>query len=308
MSTPAVSVLLPIYNGGPYLEPALRSLERQSLDSVEWIVIDDGSTDDTSSVLKRWAARNPKLKYLSRENKGLVPTLNEALAKCTAPYVARMDADDIATSDRFDKQLAFLASHPDHVAVGSAVRVVDPKGRVLKPYMPPLAHDGILNDALNGSGGAIIHPTLFVRRSAMEQIGGYSAAFGGYAEDLDLYLRLADIGHLANLPALLLDYRVHHKSYNHTRSDQQKDLVLAAANTARRRRQLPELNELAVPLAPSTRAETHCKWAHWAVEGGNDRTALLHAWLGLLRAPASRPCQKTFAYAFRRFLSPPDRA
>jgi glycosyltransferase involved in cell wall biosynthesis len=303
MSTPAVSVLLPVYNGGSYFEETLLSLERQTLDSVEWILIDDGSTDDTPARLRRWTARNPRLKSHSRENRGLVPTLNEALSRCTAPYIARMDADDIAAPTRLAEQLTFLSAHPDHVAVGSAVRVIDPKGRVLKPYTPPLTHEGVLADALNGNGGAIIHPTLFVRRAAMEQIGGYSPAFGGYAEDLDLYLRLADIGRLANLPALLLDYRVHHKSYNHTRSTKQKDLVLTATNTARRRRGLPEMTELNVPLTADTRAETHRKWALWAAEGGNHRTALLHAWLGLLRAPAARPSRQTFGFALRRFLS-----
>ncbi len=102
MSEPLVSVLLPVRDPGPYLKDCIASLRRQTLEEYEVIAVDDGSTDGSAKVLDDWAARDDRVKVVHRSESGLVETLNAGLELCTAPFVARMDADDISHPKRFE--------------------------------------------------------------------------------------------------------------------------------------------------------------------------------------------------------------
>ncbi len=285
---PLVSVLLPVYNGERYLAAALASIRRQSFRDFELLVIDDGSTDHSDRIMDAAAADDARIHIIRRGNTGIVRALNEALAAARGEFIARMDGDDIAHPTRFQQQLDFLHANPGCVMVGCAVRMIDPAGHFLKILRPKLDHVGIVEEALDGNGGALIHPTIFFRHEAVRRLGGYHSQFHGYAEDLDLYLRLSEVGELANLPEPLLDYRVHLNSYNHTRSVQQLELVRTAANNGRRRRNLPELAALPAVADPGGKVETHLRWAGWAIEGGHPWLGCWHAFQAFVASPGKR--------------------
>ncbi len=207
MSAPAITVAMSVYNGTAYLGAAIESVLAQDFRDFEFLLLDDGSSDDSRTIAERYAAQDERLKVISRENRGLVASLNELLVRAAAPLVARFDSDDICAPQRLSLQKAFLDSHPDYVAVGSDVRLIDAAGQPCPapPINRPLNHAAIV--ANFEAGPNLVHPAVMFRRDAVRALGGYRAAYS-HAEDLDLWLRLSETAQLANLPDLLLDYRI----------------------------------------------------------------------------------------------------
>ena len=208
-----VSVLLPVYNAAAYLEEAIRSVLTQSLGAFELIAVNDGSSDGSEAILRRLAAADRRIRVISRDNTGIVAHLNEALSAATAPLIARMDADDLCHPDRLRQQKAAFDADAGLALLGAAVEVIDPAGRPLMIQPRPLTHEAIVDRLRVGDGGAVVHPVLMARKEVLERIGGYLPRYQ-YAEDLDLYLRVAEVGRLANLQAPLLQYRFHSSSIN----------------------------------------------------------------------------------------------
>jgi glycosyltransferase involved in cell wall biosynthesis len=206
MTTPLVSVVLPVRNGAAFVADAIESIRSQTLHEFEMLVIDDGSRDATQPILKRIAASDARLRIITQPALGLVAALNRGLSEARARYVARMDADDIAAPERLARQAATLDASPDVAALGSACRVVDRNGAVLRHRYPPTDAAEIRRALLIGN--CMIHPTIMLRRAAVLQAGGYHPAFL-LCEDFDLWLRLAEHHDLLNLPEPLLDYREH---------------------------------------------------------------------------------------------------
>jgi glycosyltransferase involved in cell wall biosynthesis len=204
---PALSVLLPVYNGGIHFRAALESICAQSFSDFECLVLDDGSTDGSGEFAEQIARNDPRLRVTRRPNKGLVATLNELAAMARADLLARMDADDVALPDRFERQVAFMNSHPEVVCLGGGQVWIDEVGRPITVIRPPADDGDIQERALRGHG-SICHPTAMMRASALHAIGGYRPEYYP-AEDLDLWLRLGEIGTLANLPEPVIRYRIH---------------------------------------------------------------------------------------------------
>jgi glycosyltransferase involved in cell wall biosynthesis len=202
--TPKVSVVMPVRNGGRFLGEAVDSILGQTLTALELIVIDDGSDDGTASVLA--GIGDARVRVLRQERLGLVTALNRGLVAARAPYVARMDADDVAMPDRLVRQVAVLEAEPAIAAVGSACRVIGSDGGPRRTMRPPLTSDGI--HAALSERNCMIHPSVTMRRAAVLDCGSYRMAFAR-AEDFDLWLRLRERHRLVNLPDALLDYREH---------------------------------------------------------------------------------------------------
>jgi hypothetical protein len=205
--TPAVSVAMSVYNGAAYLGPAIESVLAQTFGDFEFLVLDDGSVDASRAIAEGYAARDARVRVISRPNRGLVASLNQLFAEARAPLVARFDADDICAPDRFERQLAFLADHPDHGLIGSATRYIDTAGKPAAnpPIVRPLTHADFL---ANLEGGPLLcHSAVLVRRDLVREAGGYRPAYR-HAEDYDLWLRLSRTTRIANLPECLLDYRI----------------------------------------------------------------------------------------------------
>lgn len=217
-TNPSISVVMPVFNASRYLRAAVESVLAQTFRDFELIAIDDGSTDDSRAILEQFAAADARACVLSRPNTGIVGALNDGVAAARGEFIARMDADDIALPQRFEKQVAYLRAQPECVCVGSFFNYIDAEGKRVKWNARDTTHAGIEAALLAGDGGALIHPSILLRRDAVERAGRYRIE-AQWVEDLDLYLRLARLGYLANLPEVLLHYRYHAQSVNFTRNE-----------------------------------------------------------------------------------------
>lgn len=216
---PALSVLLPVRDAGPWLAASLASLWRQTLRDFEVIAVDDGSADGSGERLDREAARERRLHVVHTPPRGLPAALNTALGESRAPLVARHDADDLSHRERFALQLEWLRAHHGTDVVGSRVRLFPAGGygagmrRWAAWHNSLLTHDAMRHEALIDS--PLAHGTALVRRPALEAVGGWRER--GWAEDLDLWLRLFDHGtRFAKLPRALYGWRQHAGSSTRT--------------------------------------------------------------------------------------------
>jgi glycosyltransferase involved in cell wall biosynthesis len=232
-SLPAVSVLMPVYNAGRFLAPAIESVLAQTLADFELIAINDGSTDGSCAVLQEFAARDARIRVVAQDNQGIVASLNRALALARAPLIARMDADDIARPDRFAKQVAFLQRYPEIAAVSGAMDVIDENGAYLRTDTFPTLPEAVARELDHRS--CVCHPAAMVRTAVMRAVGGYRRIVQ-YAEDYDLWLRVAEVGGIANLPDVLLSYRLHTTTISVRNCFAQELAVLAGRGAARLRR------------------------------------------------------------------------
>ena len=204
---PAVSVAMSVYNGEAFLAEAIESVLGQSFTDFEFLILDDGSHDASRSIAEGYARRDPRIQLISRENRGLIASLNELIGLARAPLLARFDADDICAPTRFARQLAFLAEHPDHGLVGCDTPFIDAAGAPARnpPIQRPHDHEELCANL--EAGPLVCHSAVMMRRASVLAAGGYRPAYR-HAEDYDLWLRLAGLTRLANLPEPLLSYRI----------------------------------------------------------------------------------------------------
>lgn len=294
---PVISVVIPVYNAAPYLTAALASVQAQTFADFEIIAVDDGSTDGSAAILDGIAATEPRLRIIRRPNTGIVGALNDGLAAANGEFIARMDADDLCLPERFARQVDHLRRDPDCVGVGSAFRFIDDTGAHLKECRRQPDHAAIERDLLAGDGGALIHPAVMFRRAAVTRAGGYRES-AQWVEDLDLYLRLAQLGQLANLDAVLLYYRLHLQSVNYTRNagrHERKVAVLAEAHAAR---QLPfEATRHPAPANPAgLTADDFRDFAVASLAFGRHGRPWRYAWRAIRAEPAARASWRTLWY------------
>jgi len=207
---PAVSVLLPCYNAAATLSEALDSLQCQTMPDYEIIAVDDGSQDATAAILAERAAADPRIRPVSIPHGGIIAALNAGLARCTAPYIARIDADDRAHPDRLALQTAYLDAHPAVDLVSCRVAAFPPADvrqgfTVYLEWLNALIDDADIRREIFIES-PLPHPTLCLRRSALVRLGGYHDY--GWPEDYDLLLRLyLDGCRFAKLEQTLLEWR-----------------------------------------------------------------------------------------------------
>ena len=239
-----IDVLMPAYNAAATIRASVESLQRQTFRAIRILVVDDGSTDATPAILRDLADGDRRIEVLRQPNGGIVTALNAGLARCTAPLIARLDADDIAVPERLALQRDFLDAHAAVVAVSGAVRHVDGKGRptgTVSRLPDPSRADPLWAPAIEPY---LIHPFLMARREALEAAGGYRQV--RHAEDSDLYWRLAERGRLHNMPQVLGDYRLHAGSISSASLGNGRVMAvqsqLAALSAQRRRDGVPDLD------------------------------------------------------------------
>ncbi len=281
---PRVSVLLPVYNAARYVDVALGSIVAQTLTDFEAIVVDDGSTDASREILRRWADRDRRIVLLRRPNGGHTSALNQALGLARGEYLARMDADDVACPQRFAQQVALLDESPEVVAVGGAIELIDPQGRPLVVRHFPVDHAAIDMSNLTGIV-QLAHPAVMLRASALREVGGYDPS-AEPAEDLELWLRLAEHGRLANVPDVVLQYRLHRNSVSQTRHVQQVAAARAACERAWARRGVS--GRFGWHEAAWTDTTFLLQCGRWALASGHRRTALAYGLKLLWAAPRAR--------------------
>ncbi len=232
-----LTVLMPVFNAARHLDDALASIAKQSFTDFELLVIDDGSVDGSAAIVARHAQADTRIRLVRQERRGLVATLNPGLAMARGELIARMDADDVAVEHRLAHQVRFLDEHPNVAVVGTAVKWLA-DGRLISPPPPPLGARQLAASLPRQC--PLIHPTVMARKQALIEAGSYRPAFQ-HAEDYDLWLRVAERRELANLPDVLLHYRIHNDQVSMRHMRQQAISTLAAQVAAQHRvRKIPE--------------------------------------------------------------------
>ncbi len=201
---------MPCRDAAEHLGLAIRSLSLQTYDDFEVVAVNDGSLDETGDLLERWAAREPRVRVTHTERTGLAEALRTGAAQCRGEFLARVDADDVTHPRRFAEQIRLLSERPDVTAVGTQVRyfpyeAVGWGARRYQHWLNGLTEpEAVARDIFVEC--PIAHPTLMIRRSALDTVGGYRA--NGWPEDYDLILRLHLAGaRLANVPRVLHFWR-----------------------------------------------------------------------------------------------------
>jgi FkbM family methyltransferase len=232
-TTPLVSVIMPVFNQGRFCSAAIDSVRGQTLQNFELVIIDDGSTDDTGAILDAFAARDKRIRVVHRHHAGVSASVNLGIFLARSESLARLDGDDLCVENRLEVQLAFLAAHSNVAVVGSDMLAVAEDGRPVRrvSYTPGAAdlHRLVL------LGNPMAHPTIMARRSAIMKVGGYRRIFDS-AEDYDLWLRISEHADLANIPKILVHYRMHGENTSSRYSKRQTFRAEVARLAAIRRR------------------------------------------------------------------------
>lgn len=208
-----VSIILPTYNGGDRIGKSIKSVQDQSFQDWELIIIIDGSTDATFERVSRIAKQDSRVVIINNEqNQGIQKTLNDGLKKATGEYIARIDDDDVWVDVRkLQKQIDFLEQNPDYVLVGTGIILVDSKGVEITRYFFPETDQDIRKRILGQN--CFAHPSVMYRKSVVEQIGGYSENIQDkHVEDYEFWLRMGIVGKFANLSEYSLLYQVANSS------------------------------------------------------------------------------------------------
>ncbi len=205
-TTPLVSVLLATRDGERYLGEALASLEAQTYPALEIIAVDDGSTDSSPELLRRFAERRKDTRVLRTEGIGLAGALHRAAGAANGLLFARHDDDDRSHPERIERQVRFLHVHPEISVLGTAATRLDAAGQAVGAYTVPLTPRAIASAARRGT--PFVHGSVMIRRAAYEASGGYRAAFRA-AQDVDLWLRMPPDAGFANLEDALYEWRAH---------------------------------------------------------------------------------------------------
>jgi glycosyltransferase involved in cell wall biosynthesis len=204
MTVPRVSVILPVRDGERFVAEAVRSIVDQTLADFELLVVDDGSSDATPSILAE--VRDERLRVLRQEPLGLVAALKGAIAEARAPYLARMDADDVSLPARLERQVSFLDARPEVALVVPGVQAIDEEGRPGEMVVVPEDDASLRRRLLLRN--PFTHGAVLVRADAVERAGGYRADYGAN-EDYDLWRRIAREWKLGAIPEVLYRYREH---------------------------------------------------------------------------------------------------
>ena len=204
--TPKISVIMPVYNAMPYLPMAIESVINQTFTDWELIIIYGNCTDDSENCAREYAARDNRIRVVCEPMRGVWRALNTGIERCRADIIARMDGDDICLPERFAKQYQFLQNHPEIIAVGGYMENIDkdslPQGRFSKP---PCTHTQLRNQ-MTACNVPFCHPTVMMRRDPLIKSGQYRDIC---CEDADLWHRLSQFGQFANIPEVLVYYRIH---------------------------------------------------------------------------------------------------
>lgn len=232
---PLFTVFMPVYNAAAYLGEAIESILNQTIKDFEFLIIDDGSTDESLAIIKRYANQDARIRLITRPNKGFVKTLEEGLAAVTTDLVARMDSDDIVLPNRFEKQYAFLESHPDHSIVGCQFQLMSEKGELDAIDPKPTTDKNI--KLFLGFGSALAGPAVMFRKQVVMNVGGFKQS-AWPAEDYDCWSRIVENDlsiKIHNLPDVLYLYRVNNAGISLTNKRAQIKLTNEIGTTYRQR-------------------------------------------------------------------------
>ncbi|WP_332628467.1 glycosyltransferase [Halalkalibacter flavus] len=202
---PEVTVLMSVYNDKKYLVESIESILTQSFENFEFLIIDDASNDGSSAILETYAEKDERIKLVkNKENKGLSYNLAEGVNMAQAPWIARMDADDIAFTDRLALQMDYIKNNPNTDVVGSYVIDIDEDGNEIELRKVPTSHEKISKLIWTCP---FIHPSVLFKKEAVKRAGSYDKNLRR-RQDYDLWFRCQEANlKFQNLDRALLYYR-----------------------------------------------------------------------------------------------------
>lgn len=214
--TAAISVIMPVYNAERYLEEAITSILNQSCHDFELLVINDGSTDSSAGIIK--ALNDSRIRYIENpQNLGIIASLNLGFSMVVSPYIARMDADDIALSTRLERQLSYMEGNREVDILGTWYSIIE-TGEVLRH---PVDRRQCSVHLLLGP--VVLHPSVMLRRASLEKHGLRFNPAALHAEDYLLWVDAVRCGLvIENIPEVLLRYRVHPEQVSRTKETEQR--------------------------------------------------------------------------------------
>jgi len=198
-----VTVSMNIYNGMPYLPEAVESIRNQTVEDIEIILVNDGSADGSREYLE--SLTDPRIRVFHQENSGTAVASNLAIEHCRTPFIARMDADDVALPNRIEVQLEFMKQHPEVGMAGTQAAWLGPSS-VGKSIKLPTTHEAIWKALVDGHH-ALVHATLMMRIEVIRSVGGYWS-IPKLDDDTDMMLRMGEVAQLANIDQTLYHYRI----------------------------------------------------------------------------------------------------
>lgn len=206
---PLVSVIIPVYNGSAFVGEAIQSILDQTYKNLELIIVNDGSTDETLRILKRFKDNHPqKIKVISYlKNLGESKAANVGFTQSRGEFIARMDADDISHQERIEKQVNFMLAHPEIIVLGSQSLVIDKNGKITGKKTFPQYHPSIYRDY--GFYHPMMHPSCMFRRSLLPKKDKLWENNHEPNDDYYTLFGLLRFGKFANLPEFLIAYRLH---------------------------------------------------------------------------------------------------
>lgn len=219
-NNPIISVVMSVYNGEKYLSEAIESILNQTYKDFEFIIINDGSSDNSLEIIKKYQNQDERIVLISRENKGLVASLNEGIEKAKGKYIARMDADDICLSTRFEEQIEYMEKNKLDLS-GSWIETFDEKN-ILNVWKYPETHSDI--EFRSFFMCSFAHPSVMIKKIVFDKLKYENET----AEDYRLWCDiLADGYKVGNIQKVLLKYRLHNNQLTQTKS---KELINSANN------------------------------------------------------------------------------
>ncbi len=257
--SPRISVVMSAYNAADYLDEAITSILTQTFEDFEFIIIDDGSSDETNGIISDYARRDARVKLVTqKKNQGLIAALNLGFKLARGQYIARMDADDVSLPERFQREYDYLESHPDAVIVGTQAVFIDEKSKTTG-FEPFLLDDEEIRTEIMIRNKQFRHGAVLIRHSLITRYGELYDPQAVHYEDFEYWPRLLRHGTCANLPEVLYLYRQSQTSLTATKKDEMRvgtDSVMererAAASLPRfRTRQVIDAFHKATSYRPS---------------------------------------------------------
>lgn len=226
---PEISVLMPVWNMGSgkkvmWLREAITSIVEQTFHDWELFLVDDGSTDDTSRILAEYADTDQRLHFITSDRHECASAAaNRGLVRSTGRYIARMDADDRSARERFAVQKRFLDEHPDVAMCGTGRFIMDADGQIEREMHHPSSYE-LIRRSLRDVGNCIVGASMMCRREVLVALGGYSTEPSVlWAEDYELWVRMAAQYRIENIPGAALYYnRFHDASTSSVRLHEQE--------------------------------------------------------------------------------------
>jgi glycosyltransferase involved in cell wall biosynthesis len=226
-NSPKISVVMSVFNGSKYINDSIDSILNQTFKDFEFIIIDDGSTDDSLEKIKSY--NDSRIVVISRENKGLVYSLNQGISIAKGKYIVRQDADDISSPTRFEEQFHILTNNPKLILVGSSIYTIDEESKTKNMHKVLINNPELKQELIIRSPFA--HGSTMFKKSLFITAGGYKSNEWP-TEDYGLWLRMAEYGDFFNIDSPLYKYRENSLSISNLNKDLQKTKTLEINKTA----------------------------------------------------------------------------